>query len=270
MSGWASTPPARDHSVPTTGIVLKISSARPYTGPAELLLDAVHDRRGVGRDGAGVVRHEQRAAVGGDLLQPLPLHAVPAAVHRAVDLAGQLPHVLGAAPLVDVGAARVGEAVAAPASLGTGTSAIDGLRAVLAPPGGSACGWPPCGLAGAFRGFCPGAVAIAADGSGRGLGALPVAVERPGRGRPRARGSGVRPRRCAAAGTTGTAARPSAAARVPRGAAPPRPRRRRRPAPARRAAAPRSPAPAAAGRRRGSRWPSTRGGTPRRSVSTSA
>ena len=46
-------------------------------GAAELGLDAVHDRRGVGRDGAGVVGHEQRAAVGGDVLEALPLDAVP-------------------------------------------------------------------------------------------------------------------------------------------------------------------------------------------------
>ena len=48
-------------------------------GPAELGLDAVHDRRGVGRDGAGVVGDEQRAAVGGDLLEALPLDPEPAA-----------------------------------------------------------------------------------------------------------------------------------------------------------------------------------------------
>jgi hypothetical protein len=32
LSGWASTPPTRDHIVPTTGSFLNISSARPYTG----------------------------------------------------------------------------------------------------------------------------------------------------------------------------------------------------------------------------------------------
>ena len=32
MSGWATTPPVRDQSVPTTGVPLKKWSARPYTG----------------------------------------------------------------------------------------------------------------------------------------------------------------------------------------------------------------------------------------------
>ena len=74
-------------------------------GPAELLFDAVHDHGGVGGDGAGVVGHQQGPTGLRDLLEALPLDPEPVLVERGVELAGQAPHVLGAAPLVDVGQA---------------------------------------------------------------------------------------------------------------------------------------------------------------------
>ena len=57
---------------------------QPVDRPVELGLDAVHDRRRVGRDRARVVGDEQRAAVGRDLLEALPLDPEPAAVDRVV------------------------------------------------------------------------------------------------------------------------------------------------------------------------------------------
>ena len=101
---------------------------------------------------------EQRAAVGGDLLEALPLDAEPVLVDRVVEPAGDLAHVLGAAPLVDVGAARVARGRRRSSSLGTGTSAVEvapvavagevgGLRLRLAP----------------FASSGPGAVAIEAE-----------------------------------------------------------------------------------------------------------
>ncbi|OWY62246.1 hypothetical protein B7486_59465 [cyanobacterium TDX16] len=56
-------------------------------GPLQLGLDAVHDRGRIRRDGCGVVGDEQGAAVGGDLLQPLPLDAQPVLVHGLVGAA---------------------------------------------------------------------------------------------------------------------------------------------------------------------------------------
>ena len=55
---------------------------------AELCLDAVHDRRRVGRDRAGVVRDEQRAALVGEVLEALPLDAEPVLVDRVVEPCG--------------------------------------------------------------------------------------------------------------------------------------------------------------------------------------
>ena len=78
---------------------------QPVHRTAELLLDAVHDRRCVGRDGAGVVGDEERAAGGGDLVQTFPLGAEPAAVHHLVDLAHAGSHTLRATPFVDVAGA---------------------------------------------------------------------------------------------------------------------------------------------------------------------
>ena len=76
---------------------------------------------------AGVVGDEQGAAVGRDLLEALPLDPEPVPVDRVVEPAGDLAHVLGAAPLVDVAAPGVGERGSSSAILGTGTSARDGL-----------------------------------------------------------------------------------------------------------------------------------------------
>ena len=59
-------------------------------GAAELRLDAVHDRRRVGRDRARVVGDEQRAAGFGQELEALPLDAEPVLVDRVVQPAGQL------------------------------------------------------------------------------------------------------------------------------------------------------------------------------------
>src|ERR687891_358728 len=78
-------------------------------GPAQLLLDAVHDHGGVGGDGAGGIGDHEGAAFPGHLLQALPLGPEPVAVDGVVDLAGHLPGVLRAAPLVDVAEARVGQ-----------------------------------------------------------------------------------------------------------------------------------------------------------------
>ena len=165
MSGWASTPPTRDHIVPTTGQPLEHLVGQAVHGSAELLLDAVHDRRGVGRDGAGVVGHEQRAALGGDLVEALPLDPVPAPVERAVDPAGQLAHVLRAAPLVDVGPAGVGQR--RPARRPSGRD--EGHRAWTAPDRGRP--WAPSSCP-----WVPGRSPSALDGSGRGSGRLPAAV----------------------------------------------------------------------------------------------
>ena len=103
MSGWAVTPPPRDHSVPTTGTPPEEEVGQAVDGPAQLLLDAVHDDRGVGRDGPGVVGHEEGAAGPGDALQPFPLRTEPVGVDRVVDGPGELAHPLAAAPAVDVG-----------------------------------------------------------------------------------------------------------------------------------------------------------------------
>ena len=62
LSGCAATPPLRDHNVPTTGMRAEEVLGEAVHRPAEILLDAVHDRRRVGRDRARVVRDEQRAA----------------------------------------------------------------------------------------------------------------------------------------------------------------------------------------------------------------
>ena len=100
---------------------------------AELGLDAVHDRRRVGRDRARVVGDEQRAALGRDLLEALPLDAEPVLVDRVVDAAGQRAEVLAAAPLVDVGAARVlvdGAVLAGRAGRGRGRRRRVGLGEV--------------------------------------------------------------------------------------------------------------------------------------------
>ena len=105
--GGRRTPPTRDHSVPTTGSALEDVVGQAVDRPPELGLDAVHDHRGVRRDGAGVVGDEQRAALGRDVLEALPLGPEPAFVDRIVQPAGHRPHVLGAAPLVDVALPRV-------------------------------------------------------------------------------------------------------------------------------------------------------------------
>ena len=55
MSGWAGTPPVRDHMVPDHGDGAEEVVGQAVDRPAELLLDAVHDGRGVGGDGPGVV-----------------------------------------------------------------------------------------------------------------------------------------------------------------------------------------------------------------------
>ena len=112
MSGWAGTPPGpgphgADHRDGPEEVV-----GQAVDRPPQLLLDAVHDGRGVGGDGAGVVGDEQSAAVVGDLLQPLPLDPEPVAVHRVVEAADDGAHVLGAAPFVDVRSpGRIGSAV---------------------------------------------------------------------------------------------------------------------------------------------------------------
>ena len=63
-----------------------------------------------------MVGDQQRPAVGGDLLQALPLDPEPVAVHRVVQAADDGAHVLRPPPLVDVGAAGVlGSASAVPA-----------------------------------------------------------------------------------------------------------------------------------------------------------
>ena len=72
-------------------------------GAPELLLDPVHDDRGVGRDGAGMVGDEQRAALGGDFLQALPLRTEPLGVDRLVEGARQSPGPFGSTPFVHVG-----------------------------------------------------------------------------------------------------------------------------------------------------------------------
>ena len=72
MSGWAVTPPARDHRVPTTGTRPEEEVGQAVDGAAQLLLDAVHDDGGVGRDGPGVVGHQQGAARPGECAPALP------------------------------------------------------------------------------------------------------------------------------------------------------------------------------------------------------
>ena len=54
----------------------------------------------------------------GMLLEALPLDPEPARVDRVVEPAGELPHVLGAAPLVDVAEAGVGERLGLVGDLG--------------------------------------------------------------------------------------------------------------------------------------------------------
>ena len=83
---------------------------------AELCLDAVHDRRRVGRDRARVVRDEQRAAGRGQVVEVLPLDAEAVLVDRVVEPPGQRAEVLAATPRVDVGTAQVGGRVAARAA----------------------------------------------------------------------------------------------------------------------------------------------------------
>ena len=70
--------------------------------PAQFCLDAVHDRGGVGRNRAGVIGHEERAALGGQMFEALPLGAKPVAVHRVVEPARQRTQVLAASPVIDV------------------------------------------------------------------------------------------------------------------------------------------------------------------------
>ena len=65
---------------------------------AELGLDAVHDRRRVGRDGARVVGDEQRAAGLGQPVEVLPLDPEPVLVERVVEAAAERPEVFAAAP----------------------------------------------------------------------------------------------------------------------------------------------------------------------------
>ncbi len=61
---------------------------------------------------AGVVGHQQGPALGREVLEALPLGPEPVSVDGVVDLAGQRPHSLAAAPLVDVASAGVGEGIA--------------------------------------------------------------------------------------------------------------------------------------------------------------
>ena len=107
LSGWAGTPPARDHSVPTHRELAEEVLGEAVDGAQQLGLDAVHDDRRVGRDRAGVVGDQQRTAFEGDVLEPLPLGAEPVAVDRVVQRAGEGAHGLAPAPGVDVGATLV-------------------------------------------------------------------------------------------------------------------------------------------------------------------
>ena len=104
MSGCAGTPPARDHSVPSTGSCAEEVLGEPVDRAQQLGLDAVHDHRRVGRDRAGVVGDQQRAAVAGDVLEALPLGPEPVPVDRVVEGAGERAQALAAAPGVDVAA----------------------------------------------------------------------------------------------------------------------------------------------------------------------
>ena len=77
---------------------------QPVDGPAELALDAVHDRRGVGRDGAGVVGHHRaRHPRGGSCRTPPTRPGASCRRSGRTASASRSRRCCGAAPLVDVG-----------------------------------------------------------------------------------------------------------------------------------------------------------------------
>ena len=88
-------------------------------GSPQLLLDAVHDHRGVGGYGPRMVGHEERAALVGNLLQSLPPGAEPFRVDGLVEGTGQRPKPFRSPPLVDVGEAEVLRRVASGGGCGS-------------------------------------------------------------------------------------------------------------------------------------------------------
>ena len=72
-----------------------------------LVADRLHDHRRVGRQRAGVVRHEQCAALGGHVLDALLLHPEPVAVVEVEQRLHQREDALRAAPVVE-GSAGIG------------------------------------------------------------------------------------------------------------------------------------------------------------------
>ena len=134
-----------------------------------LVADRLHDHRRVRRQRAGVVRHDQRAALGGHVLDALRLDAEPVAVVEVEQRLDQVEHALRAAPVVELRgparrpaparagrAARLGLArrqveLAARASQSGPRAAapragVDGMvrRAAGCPRSGRG-GWPGCG-----------------------------------------------------------------------------------------------------------------------------
>ena len=91
LAGWAGTPPifGSEHAEARIALeeVLDGEVQRPRA--RVLLLDRLGDHRGVGRQRAGVVGDEQRAAVGRDVLDALDLAAEPQVVEEVVDASGR-------------------------------------------------------------------------------------------------------------------------------------------------------------------------------------
>ena len=108
-------------------------------GPGVLLVDRLGDHRGVGGKRAGVVGHDQRAAGGGDVLDPLDLAAEPVVVEERVErLVEQLLDPLGAAPVGDRALGLDGGQVVAQVRRGRGGRECGRVMRARAPAGARA------------------------------------------------------------------------------------------------------------------------------------
>ena len=108
-----------------------------------LLADRLRDHRGVGRQRAGVVRHEQRPAGGGHVLDALHLGPEPVAVEEVVEGAVHQPlHALRAAPVGQAALGLDAGQVAPQLLLAHGREpGVHGARRAPGRPSRAACGW---------------------------------------------------------------------------------------------------------------------------------
>ena len=105
MAGWAGTPPifGDEHAEARIALEEVLDGQVQRARARVLLLDRLGDHRRVGRERAGVVGDQQRAAGGRDVLDPLDLAAEPVVVEELVErLVEQALDALGAAPVGDL------------------------------------------------------------------------------------------------------------------------------------------------------------------------